>query len=249
MGVKERKARQKKYLRQEILDAASELFVRDGYENVSMRRIADKIEYSPTTIYLYFKDKAELLDQVCKETFGRLVQRLSKSMDQPGDPVERLKRGLIAYIEFGLQNPHHYRATFMMPFPEGFDHEKHHKEDSPGMQAFAFLTRGIEDCINAGNERRVGRPDAVGGDSRDHLSADHALHVSVGGEGQSHSFHCRYAGSGAGGVEGKFFCPNINSVHLTSSVTFFGDDTYPGQEQARWAYWQGGICFTTECGS
>jgi AcrR family transcriptional regulator len=150
MGVKERRARQKKFLRQEILDAASELFVRNGYENVSMRRIADKIEYSPTTIYIYFKDKAELLEQVCKETFGRLVQRLSKIMEQPGDPVERLKRGLVAYIEFGLQNPHHYRATFMMPLPEGFDKAKYHEVDSPGMQAFAFLTRGLGECIAAG---------------------------------------------------------------------------------------------------
>ncbi len=150
MGVKERRARQKKFLRQEILDAASELFVRDGYENVSMRRIADKIEYSPTTIYIYFKDKAELLEQVCKETFGRLVQRLSKITDQPGDPVERLKRGLVAYIEFGLANPHHYRATFMMAIPEGFDKTKYHQEDSPAMQAFSFLTRGLGDCIAAG---------------------------------------------------------------------------------------------------
>lgn len=150
MGVQERRARQKKFLRQEILDAASELFVRNGYENVSMRRIADKIEYSPTTIYIYFKDKAELLEQVCKETFGRLVERLSKIMQQPGDPVERLKRGLVAYIEFGLENPHHYRATFMMPLPEGFDKAKYHTEDSPGMQAFAFLTRGLGECIAAG---------------------------------------------------------------------------------------------------
>jgi len=155
MGVKERRARQRKYLRQEILDAASELFVRDGYENVSMRRIADKIEYSPTTIYIYFKDKADLLDQVCKETFSRLVQKLSKIMDQPGDPVERLKRGLIAYIEFGLENSHQYRATFMMPFPEGFDHDKYHREDSPGMQAFAFLIRGIGDCVKAGNMKEM----------------------------------------------------------------------------------------------
>ena len=150
MGVRERRARQKKYLRQEILDAASELFVRDGYENVSMRRIAERIEYSPTTIYLYFKDKSELLEQVCRETFGRLVQRLGKIMEQPGDPVERLERGLQAYIEFGLENPHHYRATFMMVLPEGFDDEEMHKEDSPGMQAFAFLTRGLTDCIKAG---------------------------------------------------------------------------------------------------
>lgn len=150
MGVKERRERQKRFLRQEILDAASELFVRDGYENVSMRRIAGKIEYSPTTIYIYFKDKAELLEQVCKETFARLVQRLCKIMEQPGDPVEGLKRGLIAYIEFGLQNPHHYRSTFMMPIPEGLDEKKLHQDDSPGMQAFSFLTRGIADCIEAG---------------------------------------------------------------------------------------------------
>jgi AcrR family transcriptional regulator len=150
MGVKERRARQKKFLRQEILDAASELFVRNGYENVSMRRIAGKIEYSPTTIYIYFKDKAELLEQVCKETFARLVQRLSKIMEQPGDPVEQLKRGLLAYIEFGLQNPHHYRATFMMPMPVGFDKAKYHDKDSPGMQAFSFLIRGVTECIKAG---------------------------------------------------------------------------------------------------
>lgn len=155
MGVKERKARQKKFLRQEIIDAASELFVKEGYENVSMRRIADKIEYSPTTIYLYFRDKAELLEQVCQETFARLSLVLTRILEQPGDPVERLKRGLIAYIKFGLENPHHYRATFMMPIPEGFDAEKHQQADSAGMQAFDFLRRSIYDCIAAGKFRKV----------------------------------------------------------------------------------------------
>src|SRR5271167_4220605 len=105
MGVKERKARQKRFLRQEILDAASELFVREGFENVSMRRIADKIEYSPTTIYLYFRDKAELLENVCQETFAGLMKRLSVIGEQSGDPVERLKKGLLAYIDFGVENP------------------------------------------------------------------------------------------------------------------------------------------------
>lgn len=155
MGVRERKARQKKFLRQEILDAASELFVKDGYENVSMRRIADKIEYSPTTIYLYFKDKAELLEQVCQETFARLSLVLARIQQQPGDPVERLKRGLVAYIKFGLENPHHYRATFMMPVPEGFNEEKYHQPDSPGMQAFDFLRRCVSDCVSAGKFRKV----------------------------------------------------------------------------------------------
>jgi len=150
MGVKERKLRQKKFLRQEILDAASELFVKEGYENASMRRIAEKIEYSPTTIYLYFKDKAELLEQVCHETFARLSAHLTRILEQPGDPIERLQRGLLAYIHFGLENPHHYRATFMMPIPDGLDKEEYKQPDSPGMQAFDFLRRCVYDCISSG---------------------------------------------------------------------------------------------------
>jgi AcrR family transcriptional regulator len=149
MGVQERRARQKKFLRQEILDAASELFVKNGYENFSMRRIAEKIEYSPTTIYLYFQHKSELLEQVCEETFARLSKVLTKILEQPGEPIERLKRGLIAYIRFGLENPHHYRATFMMPVPEDFDARKHARPDSAGMQAFDFLRRSVYECIEA----------------------------------------------------------------------------------------------------
>jgi AcrR family transcriptional regulator len=160
VGVKERKLRQKKFLRQEILDAASELFVKEGYENVSMRRIAEKIEYSPTTIYLYFKDKAELLENVCHETFALLSARLKRIMEQPGDPVEHLKRGLLAYIQFGLENPHHYRATFMMPIPEGFDQEEYKKPDSPGMQAFDFLRRCVYDCI-AANKFHNANPEII----------------------------------------------------------------------------------------
>jgi AcrR family transcriptional regulator len=150
LGVKERKARQKKSLRQEILVAASELFVEQGYENVSMRRIADKIEYSPTTIYLHFKDKAELLEQVCFDTFSRLHLALNKITEQPADPADRLKRGMLAYIHFGLKNPHHYRATFMMPVPEEVGHKKLSRPDSPGMQAFDFMRRCVYDCVAAG---------------------------------------------------------------------------------------------------
>jgi len=150
MGVRERRAREKRFLRQEIMDAASELFVREGYENVSMRRIADRIEYSPTTIYLYFKDKAELLESICPETFAKLVQRLTKILEQPGDPIERLKRGLIAYVEFGLENPHHYRSTFMTPLPDEVDHLKYVKPESAGIQAFDILRRCVYDCIATG---------------------------------------------------------------------------------------------------
>jgi hypothetical protein len=71
-------------------------------------------------------------------------------LGEPGDPVERLRRGLVAYVHFGLDNPHHYRATFMMPLPEGFDEAKLKRADSPGMQAFDFLRRSVSDCMRAG---------------------------------------------------------------------------------------------------
>lgn len=150
MGVKERRARQKRVLRQEILDAASDLFVRQGYEQVSMRRIADKIEYSPTTIYLYFRDKAELLESVCNETFARLTERFQKISEQASDPLERLRKGLMAYIEFGLVHPQQYRATFLMPHVEGIDAKKYLREDSPGMRAFSFLRRNVAESVKAG---------------------------------------------------------------------------------------------------
>jgi AcrR family transcriptional regulator len=150
VGVRERRSRQKRYVRQEILDAASELFVREGFENVSMRRSADKIEYSPTPMYLYFKDQAELPEQVCVETFSRLGQRLTKINEQPGKPLEKMRRGLLAYIQFGLENPHRCRATFMMPIPEGMREEKLHQTDSPGMRACDFLRRCVYDGIAAG---------------------------------------------------------------------------------------------------
>ena len=88
MGTKERRAREKEQLRRQIIDAARELFVSEGYENVSMRKIADKIEYSPTVIYLYFKDKADLLDSACQETLLGLLDTVELLKRDKNNPVE-----------------------------------------------------------------------------------------------------------------------------------------------------------------
>src|SRR2546425_3395256 len=98
MGTTERKARHKADLKEEILDAARDLFVREGYESVSIRKIADKVEYAPGTIYLYFSDKSEILDCLCNQTFEKLRARLGAIHDDKGDPLEGLRRGLRQYI-------------------------------------------------------------------------------------------------------------------------------------------------------
>ena len=145
MGVKERRARQKEQLRQKILLAARELFVNEGYENVSMRKIADKIEYSPTTIYLYFKDKAELLDSVCKETLLHLLNTLDQLKKDKGDPVETLRKSGRAYVEFGLKYPQDYKLTFVIrpQFQKGLGLQ----EGSVGEKVFDYLRTTVSECM------------------------------------------------------------------------------------------------------
>ncbi len=155
MTVKERRAREKEELRQEILDAARELFAKEGYENVSMRKIAEKIDYSPTTIYLYFHDKEELCRSVCDETFTKLVRQFENITAGISDPLEKLKRVGSAYIEFGLSHPNHYKVTFM-----GAGHPKRmegEEIDFHGMGAKCFMhLRGtVEECVRQGKFRPV----------------------------------------------------------------------------------------------
>jgi AcrR family transcriptional regulator len=149
MGVQERRAREKKELRQEILDAAREMFVREGFENVSMRKIAEKIEYSPTTIYLYFQDKADLLDCLCEETFMRLVKKQTILEQTVADPLERFRKGLRGYIEFGLKHPNHYKVTFMMPPPLD-EPRRGVRSKELGQKAFAHLRNTLALCAERG---------------------------------------------------------------------------------------------------
>ena len=88
MGVLERRAREKSETRDKILDAARELFITHGYEGVSMRKVAEKIEYSPTAIYVHFADKEDLFHQLCQEDFARLAQVFQNSAMSP-DPLVR----------------------------------------------------------------------------------------------------------------------------------------------------------------
>lgn len=152
MGIQDRRARQKENLRQEILDAAREMFVEEGYDSVSMRRIAERIEYSPTTIYLYFKDKADLFNQLCEETFAKLSQRLENQRRRSDDPLTYLREGLRIYVDFGLKHPNHYTVAFIIHPQDAGDYSF---ENSIGKQAFDYLRTAVEMCVEAGVFRSV----------------------------------------------------------------------------------------------
>jgi AcrR family transcriptional regulator len=150
VSVKERREREKQELRQEILEAARQLFVEEGYEHVSMRKIADKIDYSPTTIYLYFRDKEDLLHAICDETFARLVAEFQRIKSRTPDPLERLRRIGRAYIEFGLSHPNHYRVAFMTPHQERPGETPFQYQGSMGEKCFLQLLSTVDECVALG---------------------------------------------------------------------------------------------------
>jgi AcrR family transcriptional regulator len=150
MGVKERREREKSETRDKILDAARELFVTEGFEGVSMRKVAEKIEYSPTAIYVHFADKEELFRELCHQDYARLAE-VFQSSAMSTDPIERLKQIGAIYIDFGTRYPNHYRFMFMTPHPPHEpDEEDREMMGNPEMDAYAFLKWAVQQAIDAG---------------------------------------------------------------------------------------------------
>ena len=144
MGITERKEREKGEIRRKILDAARELFAREGYERVTMRGIAEAIEYSPTTIYNHFEDKDDVVKACCEEDFTQLLGAL-RLQKPPADPVEEIRQLGRAYAAFGMQYPNHYRFMFLTP-------DKNHELDpeSPGHRSFGLLQSAIDRAVASG---------------------------------------------------------------------------------------------------
>jgi len=155
MGITQRREREREQVRRKILDAAHDLFAREGYERVTMRRIAEAIEYSPTTIYNHFEDKDDLVQSLCDEDFARLLGAL-QAEPAPADPVEQIRQLGAAYARFGIEYPNHYRFMFMTAAK--FEHV--HELSGSGQQAFGLLRSAVERAIATGSFR-PGDPTAV----------------------------------------------------------------------------------------
>jgi AcrR family transcriptional regulator len=150
MGITERREREKEEVRKKILDAARVLFATEGYEKVTMRRIAEAIEYSPTTIYLHFEDKDDLVRALCYEDFGRLLAAMQLA-PSPSDPVEAIRQLGLAYVGFALRYPNQFRFMFMTPLAKGEKLE----DDSPGSASFGQLLEAVKRAIDTGRFRAV----------------------------------------------------------------------------------------------
>jgi AcrR family transcriptional regulator len=153
MGVKEKRAKYKEEFRREILDAARELFINEGYEKFSMRRLAEKIGYSATTIYLYFKDKDDLLFAICEEFFEHFSAQLNLIRSASQDPVETLRQSLLYLMEFGLKNPNQYKVIFLTKSTIHGTWEEFVEKESIARNTYFAFRAMVQDCITSGRMR------------------------------------------------------------------------------------------------
>lgn len=135
--------------REEILEHAQHLFAAHGVHSVSTRQIADAVGISQPTLYAYFPNKGELLDEVSVRAFERL-HRAAHEPHGGADALERMVRG---YIAFGLENPDAYRIAFMLerPVDPCIDPQAFAEKMQAARQAFDSLRRVVADRLGPGH--------------------------------------------------------------------------------------------------
>lgn len=146
MGISERKQREKAAVKAKILETANKLFLEKGYEGTSIRTISEAIEYSPATIYLYFKDKNDIFFQLQQQAF-ELLQEKMKATQSIISPIERLKAMGKVYLNFAFDNPQYYDLMFILRSPmESLKEENTWKE---GINLYRSIESTVEACIVA----------------------------------------------------------------------------------------------------
>lgn len=148
MGLKERKEREKLEMKDLILQSAHQLFLDKGFDQVSIRNIAEAIEYSPATIYLYFKDKDEIFYALHGEAFKNFNVFVSPIIAIK-DPLERLFTLGEKYMEFASTHPKYYEIMFITESPMRC--EENSEEWKEGERTLDFLENIVEECKAAGH--------------------------------------------------------------------------------------------------
>ncbi|WP_027721342.1 TetR/AcrR family transcriptional regulator [Maridesulfovibrio zosterae] len=134
-------------LRMLILDAARQLFAQHGYAQVSMRKLATTIGYSPTTIYHHFKDKKELFLCLTEETYRDFLQAINSIITAANSPKDALKKILYTLVDMGLENPNAYRVGFMMESDLINDNNSHFQHNPLGKTMYNRINHCVKECM------------------------------------------------------------------------------------------------------
>jgi len=136
MGLRERQERDREEVRRKILDAAQELFVAEGYRNVSIRKIAEKVEYSPAALYGYFPSKDDLFFALAEEGFRKLFEATNDPTVLTADPLEAIREGFLRYYRFSRAHPAYFELMFV---------DRSVPKISREWERFSFVTQMISD--------------------------------------------------------------------------------------------------------
>jgi AcrR family transcriptional regulator len=112
MGISERRQREKENLRQRILDAARKIVVAEGFDALTIRRVADIVEYAPGTLYLYFENRDAIARELCLGVYQSMHDALIP-VEKIGNPQKRLRAFIQNYVDFALGDPEMYRLALM----------------------------------------------------------------------------------------------------------------------------------------
>lgn len=160
MGINERKEREREEVKELILTAAREIFLSEGYENTSIRKIATKIEYSPGIIYNYFKDKNDLLLALHDKAFECKIEALFLSVQNIADPLERLQATGRSYLKYGVENQADYELMFILSCTmEALAVKEEFWQD--GAASIHMLKANIVECMEKGYFRKDIDPDHI----------------------------------------------------------------------------------------
>lgn len=144
MGISERKQRERAAIKAKILDTANRLFLEKGYEGTSIRTISEAIEYSPATIYLYFKDKNDIFFQLQQRAFELLQEKMQETQRITA-PLERLKAMGRVYLNFAFDNPQYYDLMFILRSPMEAISEKNTWQQ--GIALYQSIESTVETCL------------------------------------------------------------------------------------------------------
>ncbi|ACI97720.1 TetR/AcrR family transcriptional regulator [Rhodospirillum centenum] len=144
--------------RAQILRVARDLFVQEGIERTSLRRIADGAGITPTAIYDHFADKQDLLAAIAGDFLDGLIVAMQEEPADPADPLDRLRALGRGYVRYGAGHPHEYRLVFMTTLP-AFSPVPGHRAPpdadpvcppNKGMQSFGVLEAEIARLLELG---------------------------------------------------------------------------------------------------
>lgn len=115
MSIHDRKERETQELRQRIFEAASQIILEQGYEKLSMRKIAEKIQYSPTILYHYFADKADIVNQIVIENYRCCVDKVKRETErnEVQNAGVQLHAGLKTFVHALTENSQQFRAVLL----------------------------------------------------------------------------------------------------------------------------------------